>query len=284
MKPSAVKTYSSIPRGERSVEAVCPLCGGSAYAVWLAEEGFRFVRCRACSLVYQNPRPLLEDLRKRYDSAYFTYEIANERAFLELIGIGLKDIDFDRIAESFPPPRRFLDVGCATGMLVEEMGRRGWQARGADLCRESAEYGMERRGVIIDVGTLEEARYPDGSFEAVHFSHLIEHVPDPRGFLLEVKRILVPGGLAVITTPNIEGLQARIFRGRWRSAIADHLTLFGMGTLSRLLTETGFRLEKKVTWGGLARGIGPGFIKKPLDYLAKKWGFGDVMLLLARCQ
>jgi 2-polyprenyl-3-methyl-5-hydroxy-6-metoxy-1,4-benzoquinol methylase len=141
---------------------------------------------------------------------------------------------------------------------------------------------MKTRGVVIDVGTLEETRYPDGSFTAVHFSHLIEHVPDPRGFLLEVKRILVPGGVAVIATPNIEGLQARIFRGKWRSAIADHLTLFGVTTLKRLLGETEFSIEKTVTWGGLARGIAPLWVKKPLDFLAKKWGFGDVMLISAR--
>ena len=94
-------------------------------------------------------------------------------------------------------------------------------SRGVDVCRESAEYGKSHRGVDIFPGTLEEARFADGTFGAVHFSHLIEHVPDPRGFLGEVKRILAPGGYALITTPNIDGFQARLFGKAWRSAIAD---------------------------------------------------------------
>ena len=277
-----VKTYSSMPHAERSAEVSCPLCGGARYSPWLSGEGFRFVRCAGCSLVYQNPRPVFEDLRKRYDSAYFSYELENERGFLELIRLCMRDIDFDGLTGSFPCPRRFLDIGCATGMLVEEMKRRGWEARGVDVCRESAEFGMKERGIHIDIGTLEESRYPDGSFDAVHFSHLIEHVPDPRSFLSEVRRVLASGGIAVMATPNIEGLQARIFQGKWRSAIPDHLTLFGVTTLRRLLAETGFSTEKTVTWGGIARGMAPQWIKKPLDFMAKKFGFGDVMLILAR--
>jgi 2-polyprenyl-3-methyl-5-hydroxy-6-metoxy-1,4-benzoquinol methylase len=277
-----VKTYSTKPRGERSFNTACPLCGEAMSSLWLQGEGFRFVRCPRCSLVYQNPHPVFEDLRRRYDSAYCSYEVENERAFLDLIRLGLRDIGFYGLTAGFPRPRRFLDIGCATGAFVEEMKNEGWEARGVDLCRQSAEYGMKKRGVEIDVGTLEEARYADGAFHTVHFSHLIEHVPDPRRFLLEVRRILSPGGAAIITTPNIEGLQAKILRGKWRSAIPDHLTLFGMTTLRRLLAETGFSTEKTVTWGGLARGIAPWFVKKPLDFLAKKWGFGDVMLILAR--
>jgi 2-polyprenyl-3-methyl-5-hydroxy-6-metoxy-1,4-benzoquinol methylase len=278
-----VKTYSSaVPRNERFEEVSCPLCGGNETAERLRGVGFRFVRCAACSMVFQNPRPIFEDLRWRYGSDYFSYEIANERNFFSLMRLGLKDIDFTGISADFSKPRRFLDIGCATGMLVEAMKGEGWDVQGVDLCRESAEYGQKTRGVPIFVGTLEEARFPDGHFTTVHFSHLIEHVPDPRGFLQEVRRIISAGGVAVITTPNVDGFQARLFREKWRSAIADHLTLFSPVTLRRLLTETGFSIEKTVTWGGLAQGTAPLFIKKPMDYLAKKWGFGDVMLFLAR--
>ncbi len=282
MTPAPVKTYSSTPRRERSAPVPCPLCGGAGSRPWYSARGMSFVRCRGCSLVYQNPKPVFEDLRRRYDSSYFKYELANEGAFLDLIRLGLRDIGFPALAARLPRPRRFLDVGCATGMLVEEMKKAGWEARGVDLCRESAEYGARERGVEIDVGTLEEARYAEGAFHVVHFSHLIEHVPDPRGFMREVRRVLAPGGAAVVTTPNIQGLQARLFGGNWRSVIADHLTLFGASTLKRLLRETGFRAEKTVTWGGLARGIPPRILKKPLDFLAKRLGFGDVMLVLAR--
>jgi 2-polyprenyl-3-methyl-5-hydroxy-6-metoxy-1,4-benzoquinol methylase len=276
------KTYSSVPGRERVEEVPCPLCGDGRRDPLFRGEGFIFTRCRCCGCVYQNPRPVFDDLRTRYGAGYFAYELENEKNFFSLMLLGLADIGFDQLSASFSRPRRFLDIGCATGMLAEEMTRRGWDACGVDLCRESAEYGTRTRGVPIAVGTLEEASYATESFQVVHFSHLIEHVPDPRGFLGEVQRILRPGGLALITTPNVDGLQARLFRERWRSAIADHLTLFSKVTLRRLVTECGFTVQKTVTWGGLAVGTAPPVLKRPADRLAKRLGFGDVMLFLCR--
>lgn len=275
------KTYSSAPGVERQETIPCPGCGSSRARHMLACDGFAFVRCSSCSLVYQNPRPVFEDVRRRYAGQYFAYELENERVFFGLMKLGLRDIGFKELTAALPGPHAFLDIGCATGMLIESMKAEGWDARGVDVCRESAEYGIAHRGVSIFVGTLEEARFPAESFSIIHFSHLIEHVPDPRGFLGEVRRLLAPQGYAIITTPNVDGFQARLFGRGWRSAIADHLTLFSKRTLGRMVTESGFEVRQTVTWGGLAAGTAPGMIKKPMDVLAKKWGFGDVVLCLA---
>jgi SAM-dependent methyltransferase len=282
-----VKTWSSTPGVERTEAVACALCGARNAAPHRAGEApggaaFAFVRCRRCGLVYQDPRPVFEDLRRRYGPSYFAYELANEENFFGLMRLGLADIAFERAAAGMPSPRAFLDVGCATGMLLAWMKGRGWQVQGVDVCRESAEYGERVRGVRIRAGTLEEARFADGSFSVVHFSHLIEHVDDPRAFLQEARRVLRDDGLVVIATPNIGGFQARLFGARWRSAIVDHLVLFSRQTLRRMLAETGFAVEREVTWGGLAAGTAPPWLKRPADRLAKRWGLGDVMLFLAR--
>ena len=86
-----------------------------------------------------------------------------------------------------------------------------------------------------------------------------------------MKRILAPGGYALITTPNIDGFQARLFGKSWRSAIADHTVLFSKKTLQKLVREVGFEVRRCVTWGGLAIGRAPALIKRPMDKLAKKW-------------
>jgi 2-polyprenyl-3-methyl-5-hydroxy-6-metoxy-1,4-benzoquinol methylase len=276
-----MKTFSVGPRRERFRTVPCPLCGSERQAVRLIGQGYRFVDCLDCRLTYQNPQPLFDDLARRYGPSYFQYERANEANFFRLMELGLQDIGFHRLAESLPAPRRLLDVGCATGLLLERLRSEGWEVQGLDLCRQSARYAEARRGVPVFVGTLEQARFPDESFSLVHFSHLIEHLPDPAGFLREVRRILRPQGLAVVTTPNIDGLQARLFRERWRSAIADHLCLFSRRTLRRLLESCGFQVLKIQTWGGLAQGAAPGWLKRPADILAKRLGFGDVVLMLA---
>jgi 2-polyprenyl-3-methyl-5-hydroxy-6-metoxy-1,4-benzoquinol methylase len=277
-----MKTYSTIPGQEQTRMIPCNLCGGTRHRKILEAPDYTFVQCADCGLAFQNPQPVFDDLKKRYGQNYFEYELRNEENFFHLMKLGLQDIRFFERTASLDQDRKFLDVGCATGMLLEYMRDRGWNVQGVELCRESAEHGIRTKQIDIFIGTLEQAGFPDCSFPVIHFSHLIEHVPDPKVFLLEVRRILVSGGHVVVVTPNIGGLQARLFREKWRSAIADHLTLFSKVTLREMLTATGYQVLQAVTWGGLAKGSVPGAMKRPVDYLAKRMGFGDVVLMLAR--
>jgi SAM-dependent methyltransferase len=143
----------------------------------------------------------------------------------------------------------------------------------------SAEYARKERGLDVRSLPLEENRFPDAGFDLVLASHLIEHLNNPASFAAEVYRILKPDGYFIVTTPNIAGFQARLFGGRWRSAIFDHLYLFSIKTLSALLRQSGFAVEKTVTWGGLAAGTVPLAVKRVFDRAAKRLGAGDVMLI-----
>jgi 2-polyprenyl-3-methyl-5-hydroxy-6-metoxy-1,4-benzoquinol methylase len=192
--------------------------------------------------------------------------------------LGLKDIGFDELFSGRGPGLGFLDIGCATGMLLNHMRQKGWRSVGVEVCAESARYGIEKFGLDIRIGTLEQAGFPDRSFEAIHFSHLIEHVPDPRALLVEVRRILKPDGHMIVTTPNVTGMHARFAGRSWRSAIPDHIYLFSKKTLRRMLVETGFDIARLISWGGIPAGRRPDFIKRPADRLAKMLNIGDVML------
>ncbi len=280
-----MKTFSKEPGNSESVgEVPCSLCGGKKFKkLWMLPSGSLFVRCAACHLVLQNPRPGGADLAIRYDDEYFDYEIENEDTFYGLMKMGLDDVDFfESVVPSLPLPPSVLDVGCATGRLLKHFKDLGWDTAGAELCAKSAEYGNKRYGVGIVNSSLQDAAFPSERFSAVHASHLIEHVDDPAAFAAEVFRVLKPGGVFICVTPNIGGLQARIFGSAWRSAIPDHVTLFDKATLKSLLSHAGFSIERMKTWGGLGVGTVPGWIKRPVDRLAKKFGFGDVVLMLVR--
>jgi SAM-dependent methyltransferase len=272
------KTYSSVPAQERMEDVVCPVCGAASVAGRWDCESFFIKRCTGCGHLYQNPQPVFPDLKNRYQESYFDYEVSNEEAFFRLMLLGLQDIGFSAWEEDLKARGGFLDIGCATGLLLSYMRGRGWKVRGVEICEASARYGMEKRNVDVFIGPLEQAPFAPEGFSLIHFSHLIEHVPDPRRLLAGVYDLLVPGGAAVIVTPNRNGLQARLLGRKWRSCIADHLNLFDKKGLGRILRETGFAIQKTKTWGGLAAGLAPAFIKNPIDRLAKRFGFGDVML------
>lgn len=279
-----MKTFSKVPvAGEDSRVISCPVCGGGEFRSKWEIEGASFVSCRVCSLIIQNPQPVRNALAARYDAEYFTYEIENEESFFTLMMLGLKDAGFFKnIVPTLPEERRILDVGCATGRLLRHFKQAGWETAGVELCRESVEYGNREYGVNIKMASMEEAGFTDTRFSVVHASHLIEHVEDPAAFTDEVARLLLPGGVFICVTPSSDGMQAKLFGAAWRSAIPDHVSLFNKRTLSRLLGNSGLEVEIIRTWGGLGVGISPAWLKKPIDKLAKKWNFGDVVLIVAR--
>ncbi|MCL2601764.1 MAG: class I SAM-dependent methyltransferase [Treponema sp.] len=279
-----VKTWSTPPIDEEKRNIPCALCGGIVFKPFLSCEGFSYVRCLACDLVQINPQAEEAAIKLRYGHDYLAYELANEQAFFNLQLLGLADSGFAEIetgllAKGEKP--RILDIGCATGKLLSHLRGRGWETTGVEICTPQADYCRTRRGLDVRCQPLKENAFHSGSFDVVLASHLIEHVNDPAGFVGEVARILAPGGRFFVTTPNIAGFQARIFKSRWRSAIPDHLYLFSRKTLPHLLVAHGFAVEKSITWGGLAAGTAPAPIKRLFDKAAKRFSFGDVMMFRA---
>jgi 2-polyprenyl-3-methyl-5-hydroxy-6-metoxy-1,4-benzoquinol methylase len=292
-----MKTWSTPVTNQDARTIPCALCGGLHFKPRLTCEGFSYVICTQCGLVQMNPQPKPTDVQHRYrdghGEAYLSYETANEPAFLRLQELSLADAGFYALekdllpasavtAAGYPAAPSVLDIGCATGALLAALAQRGWKTTGVEISTPQAEYARLKRNLDIKTRPLEENHFPDNSFTVVLASHLIEHLNDPASFIREVYRILEPGGHFFITTPNIAGFQSRLFRGRWRSAIFDHLYLFSKKTLSLLLTRSGFRIEKIITWGGLAAGIAPAPVKKLADKAAKQFGFGDVMMIRGR--
>jgi len=280
---TGIKTWSTPVKPEEKRPIPCTLCGGFRFKASLSCEGFSYVRCTACGLVQINPQPLKEEIIRRYNQGkeYLSYELANEEAYLKLQLLALEDTrfgDLERELLSGSKPR-VLDIGCATGKLLSRFRDRGWETVGVEISALQAEYGKRERKLDIRSLFLEDNHFSSSSFDVILASHLAEHLNDPASMIREVRRILTPGGRFFITTPNMAGFQARIFGSRWRSAIFDHLYLFSAKTLSRMIVEAGFTIEKTVTWGGLAAGTVPAPVKHLFDKAAKRFGFGDVMII-----
>ena len=279
------KDWSAPPPNEEKRLVPCALCGGSLLTTLLSCDGFSYVRCRDCRLAQINPQPVEREIKLRYGEDYLTYELANEDNFFNLQLLGLADTNFSEVESALFPKNkkpRVLDIGCATGRLLRHLRENGWQSTGVEICRPQADHCRQKYQLDVHDLPLAENRFSDGAFDVVLASHVIEHLNDPKSFVREVCRILTPNGRFFVTTPNIAGFQAALFGKRWRSAIPDHLYLFSVDTLTRLLAENGFTIEKTVTWGGLAAGTAPKPIKRLFDRAAKRFGFGDVVMIRAR--
>jgi 2-polyprenyl-6-hydroxyphenyl methylase/3-demethylubiquinone-9 3-methyltransferase len=100
-----------------------------------------------------------------------------------------------------------LDLGCAGGFMAEAIARRGSRVTGIDPAEEAIEAARRHartEGLEIgyDVGVGEQLPYADSSFDAVVCVDVLEHVTDLDKVLLEVSRVLRPGGLFLFDTIN----------------------------------------------------------------------------------
>jgi ubiquinone/menaquinone biosynthesis C-methylase UbiE len=95
-----------------------------------------------------------------------------------------------------------LEVGCGTGKISEAVADIVGALTVSDISEKLAREVGERMKVSWMQQDACALSIPDSSFEVVISSECIEHVPDPEKALRELVRVLKPGGLIVVTTPN----------------------------------------------------------------------------------
>jgi SAM-dependent methyltransferase len=106
-----------------------------------------------------------------------------------------------------PPAARILDAPCGAGALAVELARKGFDVVAADVDAE-AQVTLGGRLRLADLnGPLP---WPDGAFDLVCSVEGIEHLENAFAFLREVRRVLRPGGVLLLTTPNTVSLRSRV--------------------------------------------------------------------------
>jgi len=139
------------------------------------------------------------------------------------------------------PGARFLEIGFGSGQQLRRMRALGWTVTGIDIDPAVVD-AARARGMDVHLGQLAEQRFADGSFDAVYASHVIEHVHSPFDLLAECSRILKPGGMLVILTPNTRSWGHRVFRDACFPLLDPprHLVLFSPTSLRIAATNAGF--------------------------------------------
>ncbi len=138
---------------------------------------------------------------------------------------------------------RVLDLGCGTGDLAADLAAAGAHVTGADVAQAALARARGRHPALdlqlvpID-GPLP---FADGAFDVVWSSEVIEHVADTARWLSEVRRVLVPRGRLLLTTPS-HGRVRLLLGGieRFSEPLGDHLHLYTARSLRELLDAFGF--------------------------------------------
>jgi len=156
------------------------------------------------------------------------------------------------VRELRPSCSRVLDVGAGTGVFVEFMSHKGFEAEGIEPAIEPSAAARER-GLSIATATLSQwAASAHGQYDAVVMLNVLEHVPHPEQTLNAVYDLLKPGGVAVVRVPNDfseiqAAAHAAIGGNPWWICRPDHINYFSVESLGRFFRHCRFEVERSIT-------------------------------------
>jgi len=261
----------------------CPLCRAAEAAPLATYPELTWVQC-GCGLIYkrsEHPDPAAEGF---YESGYFGAGEQGRRYTQRTRRRIQKSRNQILDALNFVPPGPLLDIGCSVGYTLRAARELGLTPAGSDLSQYAVRTCREQ-GFRAEVGELSKLPFADGEFGLVTMKHVLEHTPDPRAALREVRRVLRPCGGVFIAIPHagyrkaVRAPQASRYylpaaHGR------EHYVYYTPETLSRLLQEEGYRVvavnpQLVHRTAPLARRIGETLVA-PLRWVAQQAadGFG----------
>lgn len=202
---------------------------------------YKVFKCLDCGLVFTDFKWSNKFAKQIYTDEYYKgWGILDEQDKKTISA--LKRSTFNRYLKMLPritkKHPKILDVGCATGFLLEEAKELGYDPYGVEISDYSSKVAQDKFGKTkVFCGSLEESKFEKSSFDVIVMSDLIEHVSDPLKLLKSAYGYLRPNGQILIITPNIESLLKKVMGKYYVNYKEEHLFYFNKKTLSEILND-----------------------------------------------
>jgi SAM-dependent methyltransferase len=223
----------------------CPLCGKQAAQPLATYPELTWVRCE-CGLIYKRSEQPDPEAAQFYESGYFGAGEQGRRYTHRLRRRIQKSRNQILDALNHAKPGPLLDIGCSVGYTLTAARDLGLLPAGTDLSSYAIE-ACRAQGFRAEPGRLDALPFAAAEFGFVTMKHVLEHTPEPRTALREVRRVLRPGGALFIAIPHAGYGKSRRSPQSSRFYLPaahgrEHFVYYTPATLSRLLTEEGFRV------------------------------------------
>jgi len=245
----------------------CSLCGSKNLKFALetkdfmlgGNDKFKLYECKSCGLLFLNPLLNGKELEKYYPKDYYSYGVdkikfLNQKVFLyNVFSYGGKYPLLKYILFPLARPIRtikiakkgkLLDVGCGSGNFLVIAKALGMDCFGVEPGKFDNEFA-KKEGFKIFHGTLLDAKYPKDNFDCITLNHVFEHVENPGGTLLELKRILKKDGTITIAVPQKNNLAYFLFKKYWvQLDTPRHLYTYSAQNLKDYAKSCGLAVKK----------------------------------------
>ncbi|MFZ2024663.1 MAG: class I SAM-dependent methyltransferase [Microgenomates group bacterium] len=220
----------------------CAVCLSSVFEhVYSYGNGSRIAACTACGLVQVLPHFSSREVAAKYydDWKHFAPYVSQSSAHRAYFRVLINYL------ERIVPMRgkKMLDVGCATGLLVDEANNYGMHAEGIDISKSAVLHGKKQHLPLFcetSVSWMKKKKNTD-QYDVITALSVIEHDADPVGMLQSLYTMTKPNGMVVLSTPNFDTVYRKLMGSRWVGyQHPEHLWIFTPKTITKLLTRAGF--------------------------------------------
>ncbi|MHC4746409.1 MAG: class I SAM-dependent methyltransferase [Planctomycetota bacterium] len=209
-------------------------------------DNFHINRCLNCNAVFPAPRPTPKQLETAYDDSYYGQGQQKFTAYIETVLDWFRQGRARRVNRYVKPPAKVLDIGCGNGKFLGNLIERGFEGYGIELSGRAAERAKLIPKLNLTIGQFGPDTFEENFFDVITMWHVFEHTEEPRKTLDIICKILKSGGYLMMSLPNIDSLQSRIFGGKWLHLDPPrHLFFIGASDLISKMKDFGFVLVRQ---------------------------------------
>lgn len=238
------RQLSKIRRGHRDQ---C-WCGGELLPFkWFPSYGV----CVRCGCYVSRRPPLLEEFKRIYSIDGYWGIVSKMRGWPTLrdrASLYKADGRLDhwlRLVAQYGPSRGVvIEIGCAPGVLLAELQRRGYKCIGVEVEDKVAQWISSNMNLDVRVASFPSSELQLPNCDLCLALDVLEHVPSPDEFVQEISRLLRPGGIAIIQTPIDRYLCEPPFADEARAVFDDreHLVIFVDKAMKELAALAGLEV------------------------------------------
>jgi SAM-dependent methyltransferase len=150
--------------------------------------------------------------------------------------------ELDRLP--LPSDASVLDAGCGSGRTLEELTDYG-EVSGIELNPQAAAHARDRGMFDVRIGRLEALPWDPATFDLITCLDVIEHTPDDRLTLRELRRVSKPGGWLLVTVPAYQALWSQ------HDEANHHYRRYARGTLRAAAVGAGWQPRRMTSFNSL---------------------------------